>query len=378
MLKNIIGFIIIFNIFNPVCVKGFDIQINANSIDNVRRAFSVLDIFYSNGTGFYNIIEDWHNANILEQTANWIDILNGLDLDYVSEYENRFGNFSWKNEEIAFRKRIVEGMYYGQTVNGTCYGNMYNDDILWFVLAWYRVYEVLGDARFLVRSRSLYQCVTGSWDNVCDGGLYWNHWNTYKNAITNSLFIMASKKLGETDWLDKGLVWWLQSGMLSNEKDEYLVNDGLNRVCQNNGGTVWTYNMGLSLGFLGDIMGNKVFNSSVEYFDMNLLDDGIFTELCEIGSKKCSPPCNGGCDGDQEQFKGIFMRYLGYYGTGYMNAKVVVGKNLDGMMKGYGINGLKNGYGVSWRGKIGLKNVTYVTQSSAIDLLLSWITFDDV
>ena len=82
--------------------------------DIAQEAFNALDSYYNNATGFYNNIEDWHNANILEQTANWIE----LGGDRIK------------------RVAIIEKMYEKQIVNITCYGRMYNDDILWFVLGW--------------------------------------------------------------------------------------------------------------------------------------------------------------------------------------------------------------------------------------------------
>lgn len=33
------------------------------------------------------------------------------------------------------------------------------------------------------------------WDNICGGGVYWNLGKTYKNAVTNELFIELGMKI---------------------------------------------------------------------------------------------------------------------------------------------------------------------------------------
>lgn len=332
-------------ILTVVVTKSIDVSESAVSGDAVGDAFKVLDQFYDNNTGFYNSIEDWHNANILEQTANWIDLNGGVDPDG--------------------REAIIEKMYLEQSVNRTCSGGMYNDDILWFVLGWVRAYEVIGREEYLERAKDLFSCVVGSWDDVCRGGVYWNDWRQYKNSVTNSLFVLAAGKLGEMGWYDRGLVWWLGSGVLGGD---YLVYDGLNSSCVNNRNTVWTYNQGLGLGFLGKEMGGRVFNASRSYFDLSKGGEGsgVMTELCEVGSTRCDPPCSGGCDFDQQQFKGIFMRYLGY--SGLKGGEEYVQMNLAGLFGAY--NASLGEYGLSWTGARGLCGVNFVTQSSAIDLLL--------
>src|SRR5581483_7092915 len=89
-----------------------------------------------------------------------------------------------------------------------------------------------------------------------------------------------------------------------------LINDGLTSSCTNNAQTTWTYNQGVILGSLTDlykITGNSSYLGEAESIANATLSNlvyssGILREPCEPSS----------CDGDQEQFKGIFMLNLAY------------------------------------------------------------------
>ena len=123
----------------------------------------------------------------------------------------------------------------------------------------------------------------------CNGGVWWSPKKTYKNAITNELFLVMAAKLflivriacvfsnrshslsffffvdyavncvkfcffnsqtkNETysTWAWHEYNWFNSSGMINAQN---LVNDGLNGHCANNGGTTWTYNQGVILGGL--------------------------------------------------------------------------------------------------------------------------------
>ena len=306
----------------------------------INKAIDVLNEFYYNETGFYNGVEDWHNANILEILSNKV-IWMGWDDDVVA---------------------IIDGMYYAQNVSITCAG-LYNDDILWYVLGWHRAYIAIGDLRFLERAQSLFSCVVDCWDDVCGGGLYWNEWRDYKNAVTNSLFVIAAAKLGESEWYNRGLQWWLESDMLG---DNWLVYDGLNSTCANNRWTTWTYNQGLSLAFLNNKSGTSIIQATQQ---MLVSDGGVLEELCEKNSELCNPPCPY-CDNDQSQFKGIFMRYLGYFMEEFGAVDKLVDwidYNAQKLLDVYGSSAM---FGLSWSGRVNETECTYVTQSSALDMLL--------
>jgi predicted alpha-1,6-mannanase (GH76 family) len=193
--------------------------------------------------------------------------------------------------------------------------NMFFDDNGWWGLAWVAAYDLTGKRRYLDAARTIFARNLAGWDGVCGGGLWWNTERTYKNAITNELFITLAAHLhqrtpGDQEYLSWALRgWdWLTARALIGPNG--LVNDGLTADCGNNGGTAWTYNQGVILGGLAalyDITGDREYLEHGELIaDAALrgLTDagGILTEPCELTAD--------GCDGDATQFKGIFARYL--------------------------------------------------------------------
>ncbi len=89
----------------------------------------------------------------------------------------------------------------------------------------------------------------------------------------------------------------------------------LTGACANNGQTTWTYNQGVILGGFGalyQITGDQAYLNVGEAIANAVLatlvsppsapQPGILVEPCELGTS--------GCNGDQAQFKGIFVRYL--------------------------------------------------------------------
>ncbi len=196
------------------------------------------------------------------------------------------------------------------------FANRYFDDNGWWGLAWVDAYDLTGENRYLDAARVLFDRNVTGWDDHCGGGLWWNTDRTYKNAITNELFIALAALLhqrtpGDTEYLDwarRDWEWLLARGLIG---PGGLVNDGLTGTCANNGGTTWTYNQGvilLGLAVLADATGDPAYLRRAEGIADAALGAltsgrGILTEPCESGGP-------GRCDGDQTQFKGIFARCL--------------------------------------------------------------------
>ena len=191
--------------------------------------------------------------------------------------------------------------------------NDFYDDNAWWALAWVAAFDLTRDARYLDAASAIFARNIAGWDDACGGGLWWNARRSYKNAITTELFLTLAALLhqrvpagGYLTWAQRAWEWFGSSGLIG---PGGLVNDGLTPACQNNGGTTWTYNQGVILGGLAalfEITGDRACltrgESIADAALRNLTVSGILTEPCE--------PAAAGCNGDQAQFKGIFVRYL--------------------------------------------------------------------
>jgi predicted alpha-1,6-mannanase (GH76 family) len=151
--------------------------------------------------------------------------------------------------------------------------------------------------------------------------VWWNQARGYKNAVTNELFLTLAALLHQRTQDDQGTYracalraweWFSHSGLIGADG---LINDGLTPACVNNHGPTWTYNQGVILGGLGalfDITGDRAYLEQGESIASAALGTlttklwasapGVLVEPCELSGT--------GCNGDQAQFKGIFVRYL--------------------------------------------------------------------
>src|SRR5580692_226431 len=169
--------------------------------------------------------------------------------------------------------------------------NWFFADSAWWALAWVAAYDLTGEDRYLAAARTIFAHNLDGWDGACGGGVWWNKERTYKNAITNELFLSLAAQLHQRvaddrdylAWAMRSWEWLHGSGMIG---PDGLVNDGLTTDCANNGGTTWTYNQGVILGGLAALH--------------EITGDPAYLRPCE----------DAGCNSDQTQFKGIFVRNL--------------------------------------------------------------------
>ncbi|GGX30470.1 glycoside hydrolase family 76 protein [Streptomyces chartreusis] len=191
------------------------------------------------------------------------------------------------------------------------------DDAAWWAVAWIAAYDYTGERRYLDEAVTITDYVHQFWDpGTCGGGVYWDRERTYKNAVTNGLYLWLTTSLhqrlaGDTVWGGRAATaadWYLASGMINSAG---LVNDGLTRGCANNGQTVWSYNQGLAIGAFTQLWrstGNGRYRDTATRLadaaisSPVLTRDGILTESCDLAANSC--------DDNQKQFKGIFMRHL--------------------------------------------------------------------
>ena len=185
------------------------------------------------------------------------------------------------------------------------------------------------------------------------------------------------------EWTHKEWDWFQKSGMLDAQS---LVNNGLNDACQNDGKPPWTYNQGVILGALVEMY--KIKQSGGETDAAQFLqqaeaiadaaittlvnENGILIEPCEA---------NNGCDGNGTQFKGIFMRNLGYLcrtlkeenkdSSSYERYQQFIVRNADSIWAND--RNSQNQFGLKWAGPVDAADAS--RQSSALDAFNAAIPF---
>ncbi|GAB3409343.1 glycoside hydrolase family 76 protein [Flindersiella endophytica] len=262
-----------------------------NAATREAAAATALMQFYDNSRGLWNTTGWWNSANAL--TA-------------LIDYSQRTGSTTY---------RYAIGNTFDKN-RGNNFTNEYLDDTGWWGLAWVRAYDLTGEQRYLDMARIDADYMHSYWDGHCGGGVWWRTDKTYKNAVTNELYIKLSAALhnripGDTAYLGRaqaGWSWFQASGMINSSN---LVNDGLdNTTCQNNGQTMWTYNQGIVLGGLVELSratgdagmltrARQLADASTNNGTLN--PGGVLREPCE----------NGDCGGDGPSFKGVYVRNLG-------------------------------------------------------------------
>jgi predicted alpha-1,6-mannanase (GH76 family) len=248
-----------------------------------------LQRWYVRHTGLWETTGWWNAANALSAVIRYTRHTG--DRDHKHAVEHTFRHAGRKTPDFI---------------------NMFFDDNGWWGLAWVDAYDLTGEERYLDAARTIFAHNQTGWDDTCGGGLWWNTDRTYKNAITNELFLtlaaLLHQRTGGQEYLSWALRDWEWLTARAFVGPEGLINDGLTGACANNGGITWTYNQGVVLGGLAalyDITGDRAYLRHGEGIADAALSrlaspEGILTEVCESGS----------CNGDQTQFKGIFMRYL--------------------------------------------------------------------
>ena len=244
----------------------------------------------------------------------------------------------------------------------------WHDDDGWYLNTWVRAYDVTADPKYLAEARELFTVLTGAWDDVCRGGLWWSVERTYKNAITNELFLLAAARLhrrtGEEEyarWAGRAWAWFDRSGMINSAN---LVNDGLDGNCVNNGETTWTYNQGVILSALVElwqITGERTYlrraESIAEAATGTLVNpEGVLREPGESdlsGNK------------DAHLFKGVFAQGLAHLHAADRASRPEFGEflaaNADAVW--HSARHDRRGVGLSWHRPPG--RVTAATQASA-------------
>ncbi len=179
--------------------------------------------------------------------------------------------------------------------------DVYNDDILWAVIAFARGGQDIGNMNYCNIAKANFDAVYArGWDTNLGGGLYWrNSDRASKNACVNGPGACAASLLyqiyGDASYLAKAtnIYYWERSVLFNTNSGAIYDNIGTNGVI-----STWssTYNQGTFLGaanFLGQTNDAKL---AINFAMMNMTSGGILPEY--------------GIAGNNSGFNAIFLRWM--------------------------------------------------------------------
>lgn len=252
------------------------------------------NFYYQNGTNAYfkdtqtgNIAYFWGQAEMIECV--------------IDAYE-------WNSNSAA--KIMITNLLNGFIANnGSSWTyDVYNDDILWAVLAFARGGQDTGQTNFCNIAKANFDAVYArGWDTNLGGGLYWRDSDrASKNACVNGPGACAACLLyqifGDASYLAKAtnIYNWERSVLFNTNTGAIYDNIGTNGVI-----STWssTYNQGTFLGAANFLGLTNDAALTADYTMMNMTTGGILPEY--------------GIAGNNSGFNAIFLRWM----TRYMRAQ---------------------------------------------------------
>lgn len=340
---------------------------SANALTSVAD-FARQSPLYSFPISPRKIIETTFNEaqHAVVQTAKYMDMAKGGMVE--SQYCINGTGFCLLQRDGTIEKRGFRNFL-----------NQFYDDEGWWALALIRSFDLTSDRKYLDAAVSIFKDMQTGLGGPCQGGIYWSKDRQYVNAIANELYLSVAASLANRIPNDSQYLqiatdqwnWFANSGMINRDN---LINDGLDGNCRNNGQPTWTYNQGVVLGGLVELAratndygyldnASKIAHAAISKMVNN---DGVLQEAtgCEYQPGRC------GADG--QQFKGIFIRNLGYLHLAapddkyrdfiLTNANAIWSKDRDN----------NNKLGVAWDGPY--FDASSASQSSALDALVAAIS----
>ncbi|WP_231868490.1 glycoside hydrolase family 76 protein [Gluconobacter japonicus] len=188
-----------------------------------------------------------------------------------------------------------------------------NDDDLWVAQADLDMARLTHTASQIQDARTIFDMIASQyWDGHCGGGVWWDHARTYKNAITNELFLNTAARLyhlthdpAYKNWALKSWAWFRSSGLITADN---LVNDGLNHQCLNNGGAPYSYNQGVILDGLLEI--SSLTNDGAPRQAASRIALSAIKTFTSFSGSFQEP--GGTMNTDARIFRGVFVRALGH------------------------------------------------------------------
>lgn len=320
------------------------------------------DDFYAHTVTSAKVLQQWYNGQGLWDSAGWWNAANCLEaIESVIESNN--------GQEYS---EVMRTTFDNNKTNN--FLNEYYDDEGWWALTWIRAFDLTGEPRYLEMAGKIFEDMKGGWDDHCGGGIWWKKERRYKNAIANELFLLVAIRLHQRtpdkegagsylDWAKREWTWFKQTGMINTNN---LVNDGLNRNCENNGRTTFTYNQGVIIGGLTELYRSTADTNCLS--QAIAIADATVKMLVNSNGILEEPNESRGLHGaDVPQFKGIFIRHLVelYEVTGNPAYREFLVRNARSVWRGD--RDQTNGFGGHWSGPIDA--VDAVRHSSAMRVI---------
>lgn len=319
----------------------------------------------NDSTGIWPDAGWWNSANIFTATLRYASITNQKEkfLPMIQDIFNKTKEFTWYTDKGA--------------VGGVCrnFINDYYDDEAWWALAWIDAYKLTQKVEYLKMAETIFADLTTGWsDNMSNGGIFWKkNPQVYKNSIANNLFALTAIRLYHqtqnktyAEWFEKEVDWYLNTGLFNTENN--LIEDGLDdKTGEPNRGGYYTYNQGVAIAVLTEMY---LYKQDQKYLDLaEKLVQGAFKNMVTDKGILCERNTDIAAGNDGVQFKGIFMRHLGflynvtkkeaYKDFILKNADCIIANNYDAASKSFGCY---------WYGPF--KAVKTAANSSALECIL--------
>jgi predicted alpha-1,6-mannanase (GH76 family) len=252
--------------------------------------------------------------------------------------------------------------------------NGYYDDEGWWALTWINAYDLTRNGAYLGQARDIFADMTGGWDGICGGGMWWSKARHYKNAIANELFLQVAVALHErtpgdtayAGWAQREWAWFQGSGMITGS---HLVIDGLAACKPDMSSPTWTYNQGVLIGGLVALA--RMTGSRAPLATAQRIADAVMDSQALSPHGILREPCRPlSCGRDAPMFKGIFMANLKllYDRVGGAAYQAYMRRNALAVWA----NDRRGGsFGLDWAGPFRAPTIT--AQASALDLLTTQI-----
>ena len=212
--------------------------------------------------------------------------------------------YEWNSNLTA--RAMITNLLNGFIVNnGTAWTswNIYNDDIMWAVIAFVRGGQNTGRTNYYSIAKANFDaCYARAYDTNLGGGLYWSTGNFSKNSAVEGPAAIAAYLLyqvyGDTNYFNKAtnIYYWERSVLFNTNNGAIYDNIGTNGVV--NGGSL-TYNQGTFIGAANYLGQTNDARLAANFTMMNMTSGGILPQY--------------GIAGNNSGFNAIFLRWMTRY-----------------------------------------------------------------